>query len=239
MPRSSIMSAREQHQVRLEVTDDLLAAPLNKPAILKKWGITSEDATQWLKARREGAGRWSNLSEFHRNNPTSYPIPKGYDEVKRAEEEAVAAQHRDASGRWVTGNPSNPYGRTGRVKTEAIARLNDTLGLAVDAQNIIMGALAKYVQRVFEDDRYTFSEEEAKYSGGELRHVNLADIKTIHSLNEKHFDRLNGKPRQRIIATLTTDDKQDAEAIKRVLDNLDDDTKEKLAQMADPLEIDE
>lgn len=233
------MTPREEHQVRLEVTDDLLAAPLNRAAILKKWGITSEDATQWLKARREGTGRWANLSEFHRNNPTSYPIPKGYDEVKRAEEEAVAARHRDANGRWVNGNPSNPYGRTGRVKAEAIARLNDTLVVAVDAQNVIMGALARYVQRVFEDEHYTFSEEEFKHSGGTLRHVNLADIKTIHGINEKHFDRINGKPRQRITATVTTEDKQDAEVIRHVLDNLDDDIKEKLAQMVDPLEIDE
>jgi hypothetical protein len=225
--------------MRLQVTDDLLAAPLNQDAVLAKWGVTKEDAALWIKARRAGEKRWAQLHEFHRNNPTSYPVPKGYDEHARAEAEAALARGRDVHGRFVEGNSGSKYGQTGRVKAEAIARLNNSLAAAVDAQNIIMGALSKYVQRVFEDDNYTFSKTEAEHAGGELRHVDLADIKIIHNLNEKHFDRINGKPRQRIIATLTTDDKQDAEAIKRVLDNLDDDTKEKLAQMADPLEIDE
>ena len=225
------------HDFLVKITDEALLAPLNKPEVAKRNGVTLDDLTMWLTARHVGKGKWGHLHPFHRDNPTTYPVPKGWEE----EMERINAAARGPGGHYKQGNPGNPYGRTGRIKANAIDKLNAALDPAVETQVIIIGALNLHVKRMFVDENFTFDLGEFERAQKEdlpLRYVDLAHIKTIHGINERHLDRVNGKARQRIEAHVTTN-KDEAQSLQQALDDLDDETKARLAQIADPLEIDE
>jgi len=211
-----------------------------------------------LADRRNGRGRFSRLDHYHRDKPTTTPIPPECAfaasrsphiapnlslPVINPETPApppiaalAPAPGRDASGHYQPGAQSLNIGGRTLPEKWALRELASITGKAVRTQKLIIEMVNVYVERIFNEGKFTFDLEEAKNSEGELVYVDLLLLEKLYALNDKLLNRVSGTPPKRLIVEMNKEDDDDA-PMREAVEKLPEDVRRTLADALAPIKI--
>lgn len=248
---------------KVQITDEALAL-MNAgdtewdTKIHAKYQIPRAQLVTILGDRRNGRGRFSRLDHFHRDKPTATPIPPRHDPAQ----DSLGASHsphiapnlaqpvtdpnnpalapipgRDTSGQYQPGlQPLNIGGRT-KAEVWALRELAGVTGLAVRTQTRIIEMVGAYVERIFNEGRFTFDLEEAKNSEGELVYVDMLLLEKLYALNEKLLNRVSGTPPKRLIVEMNKEEDEGDAQLRQAVEKMPEELRRNLADTLAPIKI--